>query len=58
MEFSRKVKTRIVLEGTVLENVDNIKYLGVTITNDLKLLKFQLGKEIVMGKRTGAHSLL
>ena len=24
------------LEGTVLEIVDNIKYLGVTITNDLK----------------------
>ena len=26
----------LTLEGTVLENVDNIKYLGVTITNDLK----------------------
>ena len=24
------------IEGTVLENVDSIKYLGVTITNDLK----------------------
>ena len=24
------------LEGTVLENVEKIKYLGVTITNDLK----------------------
>ena len=24
------------LEGTVLENVDSIKYLGVTITNDFK----------------------
>ena len=24
------------LEGTVLENVDRFKYLGVTITNDLK----------------------
>ena len=24
------------LEGTVLENVENIKYLGVTITNDLR----------------------
>ena len=24
------------LEGTVLENVDSIKYLGVTITSDLK----------------------
>ena len=25
-----------ILEGTVLENVDSIKYLGVTITNELK----------------------
>ena len=24
------------LEGTVLDNVENIKYLGITITNDLK----------------------
>ena len=28
--------TSYTLEGTVLENVDNIKYLGVTITCDLR----------------------
>ena len=31
-----KIKASYTLEGTVLENVDSIKYLGVTITNDLK----------------------
>ena len=31
-----KIQASCTLEGTVLENVDNIKYLGVTITNDLK----------------------
>ena len=31
-----KIQASHTLEGTVLENVDNIKYLGVTITNDLK----------------------
>ena len=31
-----KIQTSYTLEGAVLENVDNIKYLGVTITNDLK----------------------
>ena len=31
-----KIETSYTLEGTVLENVDSIKYLGVTITNDLK----------------------
>ena len=31
-----KIPASYTLEGTVLENVDNIKYLGVTITNDLK----------------------
>ena len=30
-----KFQASYTLEGTVLENVDNIKYLGVTITNDL-----------------------
>ena len=32
-----KIQTSYTLEGTALENVDNIKYLGVAITNDLKL---------------------
>ena len=31
-----KIQASYTLEGTVLENVDNIKYLGVIITNDLK----------------------
>ena len=31
-----KIKASYILEGTVLENNDSIKYLGVTITNDLK----------------------
>ena len=30
------IQASYTLEGTVLENVDNIKYLRVTITNDLK----------------------
>ena len=30
------IGTNGITNGTVLENVDNIKYLGVTITNDLK----------------------
>ena len=29
-------KANYTLEGTVLKNVESIKYLGVTITNDLK----------------------
>ena len=32
----RRDQASYTLEGAVLENVDNIKYLGVTITNDLK----------------------
>ena len=31
-----KIQVSYTLEGAVLENVDNVKYLGVTITNDLK----------------------
>ena len=31
-----KIQASYTLEGAVLENVDNIKYLGVTIANDLK----------------------
>ena len=33
---SSKMQANYTLEGTVLENVESIKYLGVTITNDLK----------------------
>ena len=31
-----KIQANYTLEGTVLENAESIKYLGVTITNDLK----------------------
>ena len=31
-----KIQTSYTLEGTVLDNVESIKYLGVTITSDLK----------------------
>ena len=31
-----KTDASYTLEGTVLENVESIKYLGVTITSDLK----------------------
>ena len=32
----KKINASYNLEGTVLDNVENNKYLGVTITNDLK----------------------
>ena len=32
----KKINASYSLEGTVLDNVEKIKYLGVTITNDLK----------------------
>ena len=32
----KKINAVYSLEGTVLENVNNIKYLGVTISKDLK----------------------
>ena len=32
----KKINASYCLEGTVLDNVENIKYLGITITNDLK----------------------
>ena len=32
----KKIIPTYTLEGTVLENVDRIKYLGVTIINDLR----------------------
>ena len=32
----QKIHASYTLEGTVLENVEKIKYLGVTVTNDLR----------------------
>ena len=36
-KWIKKMNASYNLEGTVLDYVENIKYLGVTITNDLKL---------------------
>ena len=40
MQISRKITNETeacyILERTLLENVDSIKYLGVTITHDLR----------------------
>ena len=35
-EMDKKLHASFTLERTVLENVKRIKYLGVTITNDLR----------------------
>ena len=35
-ETDKKIHASYTLEGMVLENVESIKYLGVTITNDLR----------------------
>ena len=32
----KKIHASYTLEGAVLENVENTKYLGVTVTNDLR----------------------
>ena len=36
-EKHNRIKASYTLEGTVLENVEITKYLGVTFTHDLKL---------------------
>ena len=35
-KWIKKINAVYSLEGTILKNVDNIKYLGVTISKDLK----------------------
>ena len=35
-KWIKKINAFYDLEGTVLDNVENINYLGITITNDLK----------------------
>ena len=35
-ERIKKINDSYTLQGTVLDNVEKIKYLGITITNDLK----------------------
>ena len=46
-----KIQASYTFKGAVLENVDNIKYLGVTITNDLKL-KTQISNICTKANRT------
>ena len=36
MKRLKKINDSYTLDGTVLDNVEKIKYLGITITNDLK----------------------
>ena len=35
-KWIKKIHASYTVEGTVLENVESIKYLGVTIANDLQ----------------------
>ena len=35
-KLTHKIQASYILEGTVLENVESIKYLDVTIKNELK----------------------
>ena len=35
-KLTHKIQAFNTLEGTVLENVESVKYIGVSITNDLK----------------------
>ena len=40
----KKIHASYTLEGTDLENVESIKYLGVTITSDLRWKGANVGK--------------
>ena len=47
----KKIHASYTLEGTVLENVERIKYLGVTIANDLQW-NTHVGNICTKAKRT------
>ena len=46
---NKKINTVYSLEGTILENVDNIKYFGVTIPKDLKWNTHVTGWKLEVG---------
>ena len=51
-----KIEVSYIMEGTVLEKVDSIKYLGVTITNDIKWnLDLNLNSLLVTRQMTLFH---
>ena len=51
-KWIKKINAVYSLEGTVLENVDNIKYLGVTISKDFEIWNTHVSNVCKKANRT------